>query len=257
MMVKKFLKVALYCERLGLLNGLRIVFKMFTGKAGEIIALRVPGISYPVYIRAKSSDEYTFRQIFVNKEYEFQYDGTPKTIIDAGANIGLAAIYFVNRYPKCKIICLEPETKNTVLLQKNIRMYPSVSSLQCGLWNKSTHLKIKDNGLGNWGFIVEETSADDPEAIQAVSLPDLMKNHNLEALEIVKMDIEGSEKEVLEAEDVHEWLSHCKILVVELHDRMKKGTSAALFRALLRYDAQVEQMGENMVCRINTDAAKL
>jgi FkbM family methyltransferase len=251
MIVNKLLKVALYCERLGFLSGLKVVYKMFTGKAGEIIALRVPGVPHPVFIRAKSSDEYTFRQIFVNKEYDFTYDGVPKTIIDAGANIGLAAIYFVNRYPNCKIICLEPEFQNTALLQQNIKMYPSITSLQCGLWSKSTFLKIKDNGLGNWGFIVEETTANEPGAIRAMSLPDIIKSYSLDSLEIVKMDIEGSEKEVLEAENLHEWLSLCKVLVIELHDRMKKGTSAALFRALLQYDADVEQMGENMVCRIN------
>lgn len=251
MMVKKFLKLAFYCERLGFLQGVKIIYKMFSGKAGKIIALRVPGILHPVYIRAKSSDEYTFRQIFVNKEYEFTYDGLPNNIIDAGANIGLAAVYFANRYPNCKIICLEPEASNTILLKKNIEMYPSITSMQCGLWSKSTYLKIKDSGLGNWGFIVEETSSNDLSAIQAVSLPDIIKTYNLETLDIVKMDIEGSEKEVLEAENLHEWLSKCNTLVIELHDRMKRGTSAALFRALLQYDAQVEQMGENMVCRIN------
>ena len=184
---------------------------MFTGKAGKIIALRVPGISHPVYIRAKSSDEYTFRQIFVNKEYDFTYDGVPKTIIDAGANIGLAAVYFVNRYPNCKIICLEPEARKYCFTPTKYKNVSSITSLQCGLWSKSTFLKIKDNGLGNWGFIVEETTANERGAIQAMSLPDIIKSYSLESLEIVKMDIEGSEKEVLEAENLHEWLSLCKV----------------------------------------------
>jgi hypothetical protein len=78
-----------------------------------------------------------------------------------------------------------------------------------------------------------------------------MHRYGLQSLDIVKMDIEGSEKEVLEAGNLHEWLSTCKLLIIELHDRMKKGTSAALFRALLQYEADVEMLGENLVCSIH------
>lgn len=250
-MKNKLLKLVWYCYHLGIANGLKIIFTLFMGKKGKVISLKLPHIKHPIFIRAKSSDEYTFQQIFINKEYAFEYSGTPRLLVDAGANIGLAAIYFANRFPGCKFICLEPESNNFALLQKNIENYPEIKAVQAGLWGKSAHLKIRDEGLGNWGFIVEETSAQDPDAIKAYSLPDVVKHFGFDLPDIVKMDIEGSEKEVLEASDLHEWLSGCEILIIELHDRMKKGTSASLFRALLQYDVQVEQLGENLICRIS------
>jgi FkbM family methyltransferase len=251
-MKDKILKLVWYCHHLGFFTGLRIIFTLFRGKKGQEIAIKVPGIRHPVHIRAKSSDEYTFQQIFINKEYGFSYDAQPSNIIDAGANIGLAAVYFANRFPNSRVFCLEPEPNNFKLLQKNISYYPNIKAIPAGLWGVSTYLRIRDEGLGNWGFIVEETDAAEPGAIKAVSLLDLIKENKLESLDIVKMDIEGSEKEVLEAGDLHEWLSVCKVLIIELHDRMKKGTSAALFRALLQYDVQVELLGENLVCRLNS-----
>jgi FkbM family methyltransferase len=223
---------------------------MFVGGRGKLISLKVPGISYPVYIRNQVYDQSTFQQIFVNREYNFEFEGMPSRIIDAGANIGLAAVYFANRFPSAKIVCIEPETENFQLLQKNISQYPNVTALQAGVWSKTAFLKIHDNGLGNWGFTVEECDSNEAGALKAVSVYDVMKQHHFDSVDIIKMDIEGSEKEVLEADDHDQWLSVCGTLVIELHDRMKKGTSSALFRALLPYEVQVEQVGENFLCRI-------
>src|SRR5574337_2146831 len=155
-MRNKLFKVFYYCYHLGLWAGMRVLLTSFFAKRGKLISYKIPGIKHPVHMRAKTSDEYTFRQIFLNKEYEFSYDGAPKSIIDAGANIGLAAIYFANRYPDCRIICLEPESTNFTLLETNINRYPNITGLKAGLWSKKTYLKIKDEGLGNWGFTVQE-----------------------------------------------------------------------------------------------------
>jgi FkbM family methyltransferase len=249
-MKNKLFKLFHYCSHLGWWRGLRILCKMSLARRGQVIAIGLPELAHPVFIRAKSSDEYAFRQIFVNKEYEFKPEMPITTVIDAGANIGLAAAYFVNQFPGCRIICLEPEPKNFELLQKNIAPYPTITGVQKGVWNKSTNLKIVDSGLGNWGFTVQEVEQEEPGVIKAVSLNDIMKQYNLDSLDIVKMDIEGSEKEVLEAGDASEWLSRCKILVIEIHDRMKKGTSAALFNKLLQYDTLVDMKGENLICTL-------
>ena len=254
-MKNRLYKLAYYCYKLGFIGGIRVLFTIFFNTKNKIVSFRIPELSHPIYIRAKSSDEYAFRQIFLAKEYEFEYKDNPKTIIDAGSNIGLAAVYFANRFPDAKIICLEPEHSNIEILRLNIKPYPNVNVIQAGLWGKTSYLRIRDLGLGNWGFIVEESSQDDPESIKAVSLPDLMKEYQLETVDIVKMDIEGSEKEVLEAENCRNWLSKCNVLVIELHDRMKAGTSSALFRVLLEVDnVQVELKGENLICTMQSNS---
>ncbi len=227
---------------------MRVVWKMFRGKTNEVIALQVPGVAHPVYIRAQTSDEYTFQQIFINEEYKFDYDGTAATIIDAGANIGLAAVYFAQRFPQSRIICLEPEAENFKLLQQNIKPYPFITGLQLGLWSTKTNLKISIEGRDNWGFTVEECTTDEPGTVAATSIPDLIKEFNLSSIDIAKIDIEGSELEVLRHENSADWIKLCNKLVIELHDRMKPGTSRALFEQLLKLKTfRAEISGENLV----------
>ena len=55
-----------------------------------------------------TADIGTYIRIFIDKEYNFNVKYPPKVIIDR-ANIGLASIYFTNKFPNTKIISLEPE----------------------------------------------------------------------------------------------------------------------------------------------------
>jgi predicted O-methyltransferase YrrM len=41
-------------------------------------------------------------------------------VVDAGANIGLASLWFANQYPKAKIVCIEPDPENFRILKENL-----------------------------------------------------------------------------------------------------------------------------------------
>lgn len=78
-------------------------------------------------------------------------------------------------------------------------------------------------------------------------MKDLMRHTSVSRFDWIKMDIEGSEKEVLEAPDAAEWLDSCNMLVIELHDRMKPGTSASLFRMVSGRQFDFDVKGENLL----------
>jgi hypothetical protein len=65
-------------------------------------------------------------------------------------------------------------------------------------------------------------------------------------IDILKLDIEGSEKEVFETGYEH-WLPKINILIIELHDKMKKGCSRAVFNAISKYDFSFDIKGENII----------
>ena len=60
------------------------------------------------------------REIWVHHAYYIDDLESPKRIVDMGAHIGLATLYFAQMYPEAKIVAYEPDHANFELLTKNI-----------------------------------------------------------------------------------------------------------------------------------------
>lgn len=201
---------------------------------------------HPIYLRKVSSDFPTFFEVIVQRDYNIPISFQPKVIVDCGANIGLTSIFFKNKFPDATVIAVEAEKENCDLVRKNLERYSNTKIIHKGIWNKTAFLKVNNIGLGNWGFTVTETNNAADADIEAISIKDLMIENKLEQIDILKIDIEGSEKELFE-NDYDYWLSKTKILIIELHDRLKPETSATVFKALLNYKFSVILKGQNLV----------
>ncbi|MDR3133656.1 MAG: FkbM family methyltransferase [Prevotellaceae bacterium] len=228
-------------------KGVTFVFRQKWTKK-PLIRFNYPkAFRYPVYVRKGTSDFPVFESVLVQHCYDIDYGCSPEIIFDCGANIGLTTVFYANRFPEAKIIAVEPEAANFELLKKNTSSYPNVRLYQAGLWNKTTSLKIEDRGYGAWGFMVSETPEGSPGAIKALSIPELMQQQPCEKIDILKIDIEGSEKELFES-NYDAWLPKVKTLVIELHDRMREGAALSFFKALTKYNFRLAVKGENIIC---------
>ena len=211
----------------------------------------LPSLSFPIFIRRKSSDLLTFHQILTFKEYDVNLGFKPKIIIDAGANIGLATVYFTNKYPDAKIIAIEPESSNFEMLKKNSENYKNILLQKRALSNESNLvLNVIDKGFGNWGFITEidnnASSQNIVDAIKTITIDEIIKENNLEFIDLLKIDIEGGEKELFES-NYENWLPKIKCIVIELHDGIKMGSSQSFFKAISKYNFSYHNKGENLV----------
>lgn len=195
-----------------------------------------------IVLRPNTSDIGVFEQIFINEEYSYTLDAEPDVIIDAGANIGLASIFFSIMYPKAKIIAIEPESSNFALLQENVKNYPNVVCEKAGLWNKNTSLKISNPDKQKHSFKVEEST--DPEALIAVTIDELMKKYHVPYIDILKIDIEGAEKELFS--DHPDWIRKIGMIVIELHDKHKVGCNRAFYTATDPFVQKEFRKGENI-----------
>lgn len=246
----RFYELGLCIMNYGWWNGLKLFIKL---KLKKTATLNVADARYPISLRAGNSDQLVFKQVFLLKEYDLDKDfgmtipSDLGVIIDAGANIGLASVYFANRYPNAKIIAIEPETGNFQQLKKNTAAYKNIIPLQAALWNKKEELIINNPGYGDWGFMVEENTAKKDGAVQALSVSDLMEQYNLKTIDLLKIDIEGAEKEVFES-GAEKWLPQTKTIVVELHDRMKPGCSRVFFDSIKQENFALLVSGENLIC---------
>ncbi len=238
-------------KNFGLASGLRVYLQVKVFKSGKFI---LPGFVQSIFFRPHTSDVHTFREIFLREEYALAASviSNPKTIIDAGANIGFTTLFFTKRYPNARIISLEPDKANFEYLKKNTIGYSHITPLQAALWNKKGAIEIKDKGYGVRGFMAEEISTRASiTSMPATTMLDLLQEYTITRIDILKMDIEGSEREVFSIDTEH-WLPITKCIIIELHDRMKDGCSMAVFKALSQFNFECTIKGENLVF-INKD----
>ena len=239
------LSFARFYKRFGY-HGVNFIVQKYL-KQNKLVTFSHPDYKYPIFIRNNTTDIPTFYQTIYNEDYNIAYDFHPKVIIDCGANIGLATVFFKNKFPEAKIISIEPEQSNFNLLLKNTSKYSDVFCLNGGIWNKATNLVIQDSGKGNWGFRCKETSNSNEFSVRAIPLGEIIKEHNIDCIDILKIDIEGSEKELFES-NVENWLPKTRVIIIETHDRINPGASKSFFKAINDYDFSMTHRGENMIC---------
>lgn len=234
-----------YIDKHGI-KGLIAYIKM---KTGMTRAIKMPNILHPIALRPRTSDLPTFDQVFLGLEYNINFTFKIERIIDAGGNIGLAAIYFANKYPNAKIISIEPEKDNFKMCVKNTKNYNNVNPVQKALSNiNGEELYIKDSGLGSWAFTTVSKREGIPESnkVLTINIDEILNQSNWDIVDIVKIDIEGAEKELFDS-NFERWIPRTKCIIIELHDRMKKGCSKSFFKAISKYNFSCELRGENLI----------
>ncbi len=229
-------------------RGLLIYFRSrYLGDHSEVVVYP-PQLKEPVTLRLGTADIFFYGAIISEGAYYLPLKNPPRIIVDAGANIGLTSIYFANRYPEARIFSLEPDESNFAMLTRNTAGYPHITPIHRALWNTCTDLEVY-NPFNSFGGIVTWTP-DSTKHIPSLSrvttttIPELMKEYKIESIDVLKVDIEGSEKEVFQ--DSSEWIGHVGIIVTELHDRIKRGCSLSFYNATQGFDLEWHQ-GEQVV----------
>lgn len=233
-----------FVKKIGLINSIKIFLLKKNKKRS--VRINLSGYKNSLYLRANTSDLPTFEQIFINEDYNIKVNFEPKLIIDAGAYVGFSSVYFANRFPAANIIALEPAKSNYTILQRNTIRYDNITAYNKGLWSKKSFLNIVNKGYGDWGFWVEEAKSLKEADVEAVSVNDILEVFHFNSVDILKLDIEGSETEVF-SENYETWLRNVKLLIIELHDRIKPGCSDAFFNAVKPYNFTLSSSGENIV----------
>ena len=203
---------------------------------------------YNLLIRENTSDISVFYQVIVHKAYDIDIpDFSPQIILDLGANVGYASVFFAKKYPQAEIFALEPEKSNYDALIKNTSNYKQIHPLKGAIYSETKEMNVIDINLGEWGMIIGDNGDENSQKTKAYSMNDLLKLWNLENkfIDIVKIDIEGSEKELFEADTF--WLNNVRVLFIETHDRMKKGCTKAVMKKLVDYDFDMSVIGDGLV----------
>ena len=82
--------------------------------------------------------------------------------------------------------------------------------------------------------------------VLTINIDEILNQNNWDIVDIVKIDVEGAEKELFDS-NFERWIPRTKCIIIELHDRMKKGCSKSFFKAISKYNFSCELRGENLI----------
>jgi FkbM family methyltransferase len=215
---------------------------------GRLVGLRAPHVG-TVMCRAQTSDLGVFRQIFIDREYRCLDDvREPGLIIDCGANVGYASAYFLGHFPRAQLIAVEPDAGNFAVLRNNLAPYSNRATLiQSGVWSTETGLMMSEEPFADgreWSYTVRPSMSGEVPVMQAVDIGSLLRNSGFDRIAILKIDIEGAEREVFRT-NYQSWIGKVDRLVIELHG---PDCEAALLRALECCPVEVSRCDELTVC---------
>jgi FkbM family methyltransferase len=204
---------------------------------------------FPLIWRPGTSDLWMFRQIFAEREYSCLDDlTTARLIIDCGANVGYSSAYFLSRFPEARVVAIEPDAENFVVLKENLASFGDrVTLKETGVWSHSCGLVIvaDSRSFQECSRQVREARDCETPLFHATDIGSVFRESGADRISILKIDIEKSEKEVF-ARNYESWLDRVDNLVIELHDDECRRVFAA---AIEPYPFQVSECGELTVCR--------
>jgi len=171
--------------------------------------------------RLNRGDLQGIREVWGNEVYTLPFATPSGALLDLGANIGLTTTWMATHNNFTKIVAVEPDHDNAVLLAKNLEQNGIKGEvIEAAVGPRDGTAYFKRSSWSNLGTCVETSSGSDHPrgeevAVRMVSVPSLLNQFGLDSLGVVKVDIEGSEQALFL--DCSGWLDRASALVVEFH----------------------------------------
>jgi FkbM family methyltransferase len=165
-----------------------------SGRLENPISLLGFKIGYPVEWQFRN----LLREIFVEGCYFFQAERPDPVIVDCGSNIGISIIFFKALYPEARVIGFEPDPSTFTQLTENVRLngLASVELHNIALaemeGNTDFFISAKEQS-SLWMSVHQERLPGIPITVPTKRLSTFIPDR----VDLMKMDIEGSETGVL------------------------------------------------------------
>lgn len=192
---------------------------------GQLLQLHLAHpISQPVYLRETGSDPLTFQELILDRVYAPVLRRVPtcRTLIDLGANIGLATLFLSAHYRHCRFLAVEPNPPTFALLERNLA--PRLQSgqgklLRAAVWSAPAAL-AGNPAAGQQHYSRFETITSAEGGIQGLPMAAILDESGFDTVDLLKIDIEGAEIELFHGD--LSWLPRIQAMAIEFHNDTRR-----------------------------------
>lgn len=181
-----------------------------------------------------------YHQIFVQGIYQVDGLGDAPTIIDCGGNIGLSVIAFKQAYPQARILTFEADPALAALLAWNVKTLglTNITVETKAVGGVNGQVMFQPDGAVDGHVVAAHDVAPQATAIRvpAVRLSDMITG----PVDLLKLDIEGSEYDVIADLSQSGRIAQVKTLICEVHGNASTQRQfAALWQQLMEAGFQL------------------
>jgi FkbM family methyltransferase len=165
------------------------------------------------------SDLFILSEVFEHEYYRLPLARPPTTVLDLGAHIGLAAVYFGRLFPDAAIACVEPVPDNLRLLRQNLALnavHATVVPAAVDASDGQVTIELQARDSEHKVVAAAAQSSRPTIAVTSRSVSTLLRQLTWDRIGLLKIDIEGHET-ALFAADCH-WLARVDAMCIECHD---------------------------------------
>ena len=230
---------------------------LFAAKA--LLARRLPlGRGDSIAVRPATSDLEVVRQVWRDRQYaipqaaqaarlsrleaSIRARGRVPVIVDAGANIGAAALWFAREWPHAGVVAVEPDTANAAMARRNCAGRDRIEVVEAAIGGEAGYVSVDSEAEA---YAVTTKRAD--QGCRVVTVDECVTMVEGGELFAVKIDIEGFEDDLFSANT--DWLDRAALVYIEPHDHMfaQRATSRNFQAEMGRRDFDLLIRGENLV----------
>src|SRR5262249_46748957 len=142
----------------------------------------------------RGSDAFIHGEVFFHEYYRLPLESPPATILDLGANAGLATVYFGRMYPDARLACVEPVADNLRVLLRNLELNAIRATLFTAAADATDGKVRMALDPMDYGHRVASARSRDFRStieVDAISVPTILDRLGWQRIGLLKIDIEG------------------------------------------------------------------
>ena len=221
--------------------------------ASEILSFEIMGETVNMAYLPRNG--FIIREIFQDQCYRpVPFIKGVVNILDIGANIGAASIFFRFTYPQARIHAFEPGHGAFDMLAQNVAPYPSIIAHKFGLWHcdQTAELFVGDHDYATASLADPEGGNRASDRIDLKACGAELLKLGVKSVDIAKIDTEGCEIPIIKDLIANYAM---RVIYLEFHSEEDRFAIEDLLRTEYSlFSADIQHLHRGTLCYVSRSA---